>query len=158
MSRSEPLPARSRGFTLVEVLITLVVVALLAVVALPAFKDSIRKSRRSEAFAALSAVQQAQERWRSTRPAYASELTALPTDDPPGLGLPDHTPTNYYGIALSGAGATGYVATATGSTGTSQAEDGQCVVLGVRVAGGNISYGSGASTIDWTDPNRCWAR
>ena len=52
------------GFTIVELTIALVVVGVLASIALPSFMDAIRKSRRSDAFAALSAVQQAQERWR----------------------------------------------------------------------------------------------
>ena len=44
----------TRGFTLVEVMIALVVVAVLAMIAVPAYQDSIRKSRRSEAFTALA--------------------------------------------------------------------------------------------------------
>jgi hypothetical protein len=40
---------------------------------------------------------------------------------------------------------------------TSQAVDSHCTVLAVRMQGGNIGYGSGA-TIDWTDAYKCWAR
>ena len=72
----------SAGFTLIEIMIVAVVLALLAAVALPSFLDSLRKSRRAEAFTALSAVQQAQERWRSNNAAYAANLTAAPTSSP----------------------------------------------------------------------------
>ncbi|MBL0296210.1 MAG: prepilin-type N-terminal cleavage/methylation domain-containing protein [Betaproteobacteria bacterium] len=73
------------GFTLVELMIAVVIVALLASIALPSFMDSIRKSRRSEAFAALSAVQQAQERWRGNHGSYAARpLASARPGAPPG--------------------------------------------------------------------------
>lgn len=151
---------RQAGFTLVELLIAVVVVGILAAVALPSFVDSVRKSRRTDAFAALSAVQQAQERWRSNRAAYASSLTAAATDDPPGLGLPGASAKGYYTLAISDATATGYTVTATANEGTSQAGDGNCRRLRVRVAGGNIFYGSAGASGDFDESagNRCWAR
>lgn len=51
--RPGPGPLQQRGFTLIEVMIAVVIVAILVAVALPAYQNSIRKSRRSEAFAAL---------------------------------------------------------------------------------------------------------
>ena len=151
------LPSR-RGFTLIEIMIAVAIVAILAAIALPSFLDSVRKGRRSEAFAALSALQQAQKRWRGNRAEYAADaqLTVAVTANPPGLGLARTTPNAYYSLLLSATGANGYTATATGQAG--QAEDGACKVLAVRVLGGNISYGSGAAAADFTDPGRCWAR
>ena len=148
------------GFTLVEVMIAVVIVGLLAAVAIPAFTDSVRKSRRAEAFSALSAVQLAQERWRGNNASYASELanTATGSNPPNGLGIAATTPSGYYGIAISGASATGYTVTATGATGTTQANDGSCLLLASRMSGGNLEYGSGATTVAFPDANRCWAR
>ncbi len=152
-----------RGFTLVEVMIAVAIVAILAAVALPTFMDSIRKSRRTDAFSAIANVQQLQERWRSNRSAYAASLTNAPDHaTTPGLGLASaRTAKGYYDLALSGTGAAGYTVTAASVSNTSQANDSRCAALGARVAaGGNLSYGSGATTatIDWTDANRCWAR
>jgi len=159
-----PRAVHRRGFTIIELMITMVIGAILLAVALPAFQSAMRKSRRTEAFNALSSIQQAQERHRSTQAAYTSLITDATTAAPPGLGQPGtRTATGYYdlGITLVSGGTTTYVATATAVTGTSQANDGGCAVLAVRVQGGNIRYGSGAS-IDWTgtntDPQRCWAR
>jgi type IV pilus assembly protein PilE len=153
---------RQAGFTLVELMIAVVVVAVLASIALPSFMDSIRKSRRSDAFAALSAVQQAQERWRGNNASYASALanTAAAGSPPNGLGLPETTSSGYYSVALSGVTATGYQATATAVTGKSQAADGNCFRLRVEMAGGNIVYGSAAAAGDFdvSSNNRCWAR
>ncbi|MBK8866058.1 MAG: prepilin-type N-terminal cleavage/methylation domain-containing protein [Betaproteobacteria bacterium] len=147
------------GFTLVELMIAVVVVALLASIALPSFMDSIRKSRRSEAFAALAQVQQAQERWRSNGSSYAESLTNAANGTPPGLGMASATTAKgYYTLSLSGAGASGYTVTATAVAGTSQASDGNCKVLAAQVQGGNLSYGSGADAAAYPDANRCWAK
>jgi len=141
-------------------MIVVAIIGILAAIAFPSFLDSIRKSRRSDAFAALAAVQQAQERWRSNRSAYTTSLTPLPSDDPPGLGLPAGSSKGYYTIGIGAADATGYSATATAASGTSQAGDGHCQRLRVRVARGNIFYGSAAGDGDFDESatNRCWAR
>lgn len=141
---------RTRGFTTVELLIAVVILGVLVMVALPTFQQQIRKGRRADAMAALANLQQAQERWRSTRTTYApnSELTA-------GLALTATSASGYYTIAIDANSATGYTATATAVSGTSQAGDSGCTAMSVRVDGGNLLYGAGG---DWTDPNRCWAR
>lgn len=166
-TRPAPAPLRSkRGFTLIELMIALAVLGILTAIALPSFLDSIRKSRRSEAFAALSGVQQAQERWRTNNSAYASNtqltLPVVPANagDPVGLGLSAGTPGGYYGIAVDAANDTSYTVTATGATGTTQANDGSCVRLRMRSTGGNIFYGSAAASgsFDESAGNRCWAR
>lgn len=148
--------AGSDGFTLVELMIVVIVVGLLAAVAIPSFTDSMRKSRRADAFAAIAAVQQAQERWRSNRASYA------PLSDPDvpanGLGISGDSISSYYTLTQSNVTASRYTVVATAKTGKSQADDGNCKILAVRMQEGNIAYGSGASTIDWTDSNRCWAR
>ena len=150
----------ARGFTLIELMIGLAVVGILMALALPTYLDSIRKNRRSEGIAALSRVQLTQERWRANAAAYAAP-TELAASAPAGLGLPVTTDKGLYSIAITEANATSFTATATAVDGKSQANDTRCKVLGVRMTGGNISYGArtaSESSVDWTDPNRCWAR
>jgi len=160
-----PLQANARrrqGFTLIEIMIAVVIVAILAAIALPSFIDSVRKSRRSDAFAALSAVQQAQERWRANMALYATnaQLTVATNAVPPGLGLSETSSSSYYTIALSDTSATGY--TVTGTASGSQTADTACAVIGVRMTGGNIRRGSGAGAINWAvtspDAGNCWAK
>ena len=151
---------RTAGFTLIELMVALAVTGILLAVALPSFMDSIRKSRRSEAFTALSALQLAQERWRSNNALYASNLSNGPTATPPGLGIPATTgPGGYYTLSIDTVTATGYVATANGS-GSSQANDGQCAKLSVQVDRGAILVAGCASctTFSYAATNACWKR
>lgn len=157
-----PIVARCRGFSLIELLIAIAVLGLLAAIALPSFQDSIRKSRRSDAFQALTIIQQAQERWRSNNRQYAPSLTAAPADN--GLGLTSVSPGGYYDLTLSleGTGEAGYTAVATGRGSGSQAADKQCRRLGVLLSGGNIRYAgcgdSASCTLTYANNHPCWAR
>ena len=144
--------AREGGFSLIELLIAVVLVGILLAVALPTFNNSQRKSRRSDAFAALSAVQLAQERWRSNHTTYGATADVLPNTT---------STSGYYSLSVRGDSntATGYIALASAVSGTSQAADTNCVLMAVRMSDGTISYGSSASdSIDWADTNKCWAR
>jgi type IV pilus assembly protein PilE len=153
----------SPGFTLVEMLIVLVVVAILGLVALPAFNDAIRKGRRSDAVAALTAVQQAQERWRGNHSSYTTSLSDLNLES-----LGDGSASGYYSIAIQSvadgdAMTTRYIATAYGKDGKSQAGDADCRRMGVLVSGGEIKYaGCGAcssfSLSDFATTHVCWAK
>lgn len=150
------------GFTLIELMIAVAIVAIISALAYPSFMDSFRKGRRSEAFAAINAVQLAQERWRANNATYSSQLTAAADAVPPGLAQRATTPSGYYQVELTGAGASGYTVVATANDGTSQAADTRCRKLGAQVTGGNIKRGSGQSSIDWSatnpDSGNCWAR
>ncbi len=149
-----------RGVTLIELMIAVAIVGLLGAVAYPTFMDSIRKSRRSDAFQAISAIQLAQERCRANNALYCASITALPTADPPGLNLLTTSGNGYYTLALDAISATGYRVTATPVGGRSQVNDGDCARLRATVAAGNITYGSATSAGAFNDAasNRCWAR
>lgn len=142
-----------RGFTIIELLIAVIVVGILVAVALPSFMDSIRKGRRSEAFAALSALQQAQERYRSNNPIYADTLAKVNIVSPTGPG-------GYYALSITAPSATGYEVTALAVSGTTQVKDGSCANLSVQVTGGNIKYGSCAActTFTYAASDTCWSR
>lgn len=154
---------RQTGVTLIELMIAVVVVALLAMVAIPSYQESVRKSRRGDAFNALAAVQQAQERSRGNFPSYCPNLASAPTSSVCGLGVNANTPNGHYTLELGTSpapNATSYDVTATAQGG--QAADTRCLKMGVQASAGQIRYGSGSSSINWllTDPdvNRCWAK
>jgi type IV pilus assembly protein PilE len=148
---------RSRGFSLIELMIAVSVLAIVMSLALPSFFDSLRKGRRSDAVQAIAAVQQAQERFRGANPTYSDNLTAAPNASPPGLGLSVNTPNGHYTLELSTPPAAGtYIVTATAQG--SQAADTQCAKMAARIIGGVISYGSGSTSVNWSDPKNCWAK
>lgn len=152
--------APAPGFTLIEALIVLAVFALLASIALPSYQDVVRKSRRIDAVAALWTVHLAQERWRSHRSGYATRLTAAPTAEPPGLGLPATSTGGHYTIAIDAADGGGFTVTATAVAGTSQAGDDGCQRLRLRVDGGRVVQGAAGPGGDFDESaaSRCWIR
>ncbi len=151
-ARSTPGQPAARGFTLIELMIAVVVAGVLASLAMPAFFDVLRKSRRSEGVAALTAVQQAQERWRANNASYATGLAPL--------GILGTTSGGRYTLAVVGADATSYTLSAT-AAGT-QAADTRCATLLIRATAGAVLYGSACSTCTapepLADPGRCWSR
>ena len=144
---SRPGP-RTRGFTLIELMICVCIVGVLSSIAYPAFSSTLASTRRSDALAALMKIQMLQERFRSEHPSYA-ELSQL--------GMGSTPPSRHYDIAVLNPSADGYVlrAAATGS----QQRDTRCRHLRLTVDGLNVSYASGATAA--TDNaaamnSRCW--
>lgn len=146
------------GFTLIEVMIALAIVAILTAVALPAYQSSITKSRRADAMAAISTVQQAQERWRGNNPAYSTDLgaTALNITAPALYSLTVTAPN-----ATAGSLSRGYIVTAVGQG--RQALDSQCARMSVRLLEGNLRYAScgtcsSFADTDYASTNPCFNR
>lgn len=143
------------GFTLVELMIALAVMALLAALAWPALQEAVQRSRRADGMSALATVMQAQERWRANNPTYQATLADLP-----GAGNA-RSPDGHYDLSLvdGTVTATAYTVQATARSSSPQTDDTKCRSLQVVVAGGTITYrslNSGASVNAAPDP--CWVR
>jgi type IV pilus assembly protein PilE len=72
--RTIPPENSSKGFTLTELLISVAIVGILAMVAYPTYQDSVRQSRRADGVAAALTIQVAQENFRSNCRFYAQSL------------------------------------------------------------------------------------
>ncbi|MFC4727899.1 type IV pilin protein [Coralloluteibacterium thermophilus] len=80
---------RNSGFTLIELMIVVAVVAILAAIAIPSYQDSVRKGRRGQVKADLVEFSQLLERHHTTNNSYV------------GVNLPTHSPrtgTAFYRI------------------------------------------------------------
>ena len=70
------------GFTLIELMIVVAVVAILAAVAYPAYRDSVLKGRRAQARAALMELIQQQERYMTQNNTYLKFSNTSGTTNP----------------------------------------------------------------------------
>ncbi len=83
-----PLTARTQsthimhGFTLIELMITVAIIAILASIALPAYQDSVTKARRTDAQGALLGLANAMERHFISNSSFqgAAGTQGSPTD------------------------------------------------------------------------------
>jgi type IV pilus assembly protein PilE len=95
--------ASKKGFTLVELMIVVAIVAILVALALPSYARYIRKANRGEAQQLLMNWANNQEIWRANHTEYA-------TDAVDQLPVPGH---ERYTFSLSNDSATTYTLTAT---------------------------------------------
>lgn len=75
-------PARSRGFTLIELMITVAVVGILGAIAYPSYTDYVRRSRISEATGDLSATRVRLEQFYQDNRHYGSTAAACGVAQP----------------------------------------------------------------------------
>lgn len=105
---------KSKGFTLIELMIVLVIVAILAAVAFPSYQDSVLKTRRADAKDALLRISHAQERHFTQFARYASNLGGGVSAANLGMSAADlESEGGYYNVTLTNPGTTTYTLVAT---------------------------------------------
>ena len=147
---------RRRGFTLIELMVAVAMLGILAAIAYPSLTSMIKRSRRADAMAGLTAVVQAQERYRSNHPTYSDSVGTLITNA--------NAIYKYYDLALtageSGTFVAGYTVTATPKSGGVQSSDTDCAEMSVKLEGSLFYYL--AKKADGTEGDavvkHCWGR
>ncbi|MCX7563987.1 type IV pilin protein [Xanthomonadaceae bacterium XH05] len=117
---------RSQGFTLIELIIVIGVIAILASIAFPAYNDYVQRSRRAVAQSAMLETVQAMERFHTANNTYAGAACAATAQ--------------YYAVSCTNQTATSFTITATpqgGQTGDS------CGTMTINQAGAKTAGTTG---------------
>lgn len=128
------------GFTLVELLITLLIISIATVVAIWTFGDQVKRGRRVDGINALLSISLAEERYRSNNTTYGTLAQVW--------GGVTASSEGYYTLAISNVSATGYTITATGvgNQATDSVSGTSCSPLTLSVSNGTVTK----------SPAACW--
>lgn len=134
---------RNRGFTLMDVMITVAIVGILAAIALPAYQAQIRKQRRGTVQTLLIDIASKEQAYLLDSRTYAGATASC---DQTGLATLNVTVgsevSSYYDVCVQQTGATPptFIAQAT-ATGDQQKDLGTGVVISIDNAGNKLPAG-----------------
>lgn len=133
-------PCRSAGFTLIELMITVVIVAILMAVALPSYRQHVVRSNRAAVEAFMLEVANKQERYLLDQRSYAASLDDL------FLSAGSEITSNYSVVVSNTGTGLAYLITAT-PINSQLTGDTECGVLTLDQVGTKSASGGGS---------RCW--
>jgi type IV pilus assembly protein PilE len=137
----------SKGFTLVELMATIMIGAILAAIAIPGFTSQIRKSRRTEARNAVLDAAAREERFFATHNVYSATGTDL------GYATFPAPVGQYYTLtvacAATGGCATGFLVTASAPAASPQTKDVTCTSFMVDQTGLQSAIPAANTTTCW---------
>ncbi|RFF27322.1 MULTISPECIES: type IV pilin protein [unclassified Wenzhouxiangella] len=126
---------RERGFTLIELMITIAILAIIVAIALPSYQAQVEKGRRADAVTSLMETAQQLERCFTRTSTYENCVSS-----------PEDSQDGYYTITVADE-ATSYTVTATAKSDGPQSGD-DCSPFTLDDEG---NKGHGGS-----DTDRCW--
>jgi type IV pilus assembly protein PilE len=142
------------GFTLVELLVTMVILSIIMAVAIPSYQSFIQKSRRTDAKSALLDLASLEERYFSVNNVYTNVPSNLGYSGALGFTVG----SGYYQIsqinvtaavapttAIPGGTPASFSIVAIPAAGSPQASDTACTSFTVTSGGGQTSTGTGTT-------------
>ena len=128
------------GFSMIELLIVVLIIAVLTILAIVLYTSNIRQTRRADGINSLLSISLAEERYRATNTTYGTLAQVW--------GGVTSSTQSYYTLAISNTSATGYTITATAVG--DQANDTQdgtaCSTLTLTAQNGTVTQ----------SPSVCW--
>lgn len=140
--------SRARGFTLIELMVVIAVIAILSTIAVSSYRNYVMRATRTEGRMALLAIQVAEEKYFLQNNRYAQDIATVVAAPPAGLGVnltaAGVTTGGKYTISFAAATATTYTlqADATGS----QTDDTTCLQFTINEQGARTP----------NDASGCW--
>lgn len=138
----------TRGFTLIELMIVLVIIAILAAVALPSYQNSLVKTWRNKATGCLTEMAQGMERRFTSTISYEGPAGTPDILPPNSCTVEDGMATRYAFDFVATPTANQFTLRAT-PQGDQAARDALCAVLTIDQTGLRATTGTG-------DVNLCW--
>lgn len=133
------------GFTLIELMIVVAVIAILVSIVVPMYRDYVVRSNRADAIIALTELANLQEKHYSNEMAYTTTLA--------NLSYPATSPNDSYSLAITASGTVDYTLTAT-PVGRQLQDDPTCQQLTLNSFGQRWAQDS-----DGNDTSQqCWNR
>lgn len=126
-----------RGFSLIELMIAVAIVAILAAIAYPAYNEQVTRARRSDAHSALLNMAALMEHY------YTENNTYVGANAPSDIGGSATSPEGHYNLSISNVTATTYTLNAA-PTGA-QADDTTCGTLTLT-----------NTNVKGPNPGTCW--
>lgn len=129
------------GFTIVEMLITIIIIAILVAILSPVYRNYLYKSNRGDAVQSLLHTQILQEKYRVNNTSYSTSFTDISGST--------NSINGFYTLGISAAGTASYTLTAA-PTGT-QSSDTACTNF-------TITYANGTTTLSSAPQTDCWSQ
>ena len=127
--------SRSKGFSLIELMVVVAIIAILAGIAVPSYVSHTTKARRVAAIACIGEISQFMERYRTVKMSYAGAVM-------PGVSCVDETSSSYsyvLDVAVNG----GNFSITASPQGSQASNDHSCGALSIDSTGVKKSSVSG---------------
>lgn len=148
---------KNKGFTLIELLVVIAIIAILAAIGYPSYQDSVTKSRRADAQAALMGFAQAMERAYTTGGSYTGLAEGGANTGKPTIfstTSPLDSGDAYYDLRIKSASDSAYIIAAVPIN--AQAGDGALILKSTGQKGWDVNNSGLSEKGDVDSTELCW--